>query len=146
MLRRSQRQSSKANHQGIDTPAHSKNQYKSTSAKGKLRLKYLKASEDDQKVAAKEDFEAKHKYPVRPEQTTAVVDLLNGRTTILLAGTGFGKSRVPEMFYHAHEDKYAPIILSINPLDSLGDDQVSFSPGQDITRNKLIPASTLCAR
>ncbi|EGG02678.1 uncharacterized protein MELLADRAFT_109980 [Melampsora larici-populina 98AG31] len=44
----------------------------------------------------------------------------------LLAGTGFGKSRVPKLFYLAHDqERYTPNVLSINPLDSLGEDQVS---------------------
>ncbi|EGG05975.1 uncharacterized protein MELLADRAFT_116633, partial [Melampsora larici-populina 98AG31] len=82
-------------------------------------------SEDEQYQLIGDLFKAKYGYPARPQQLEAVVNLLNGRTTFLLAGTGFGKSRVPEMVYLAFDELYAPILLSINPLDALGDDQVS---------------------
>ncbi|KAH9817793.1 hypothetical protein DFH28DRAFT_866823, partial [Melampsora americana] len=97
----------------------------SLTARPKYKPEYQDPSKIKQGISAHEHFQSKHGYAPRPQQVDSLVDVLNGRTTFLLAGTGFGKSRVPEMFYHAHDtEKYAPIILSINPLDSLGDDQV----------------------
>lgn len=65
-------------------------------------------------------FQAKYGYAAWPQQIEVMVNLIRGRTTFLLAGTGFRKSQVPELFYLAHENSYAPILLSINPLDTLG--------------------------
>lgn len=71
-------------------------------------------------------FQVHYGYDGRTVQKESAVHLLHGRTVFLLAGTGFGKSRVPEAFYLAHDrTNYALIVLCINPLDSLGDDQVS---------------------
>lgn len=89
-----------------------------------MRKELLNVSEAIQAQVIGPWFQAKYGYPGRPQQIEAVVNLLNGKTTFLLAGTGFGKSRVPKLFLHMYEEDYSPIILCINPLDALGDDQV----------------------
>lgn len=96
-----------------------------TNAQPKLRTELIDLDDADLAQALESIFLAKYGYPARPEQIKVVVHLIRRRTTFLLAGTGFGKSRVPELFYLAHDNSYAPIILSINPLDALGDDQVA---------------------
>ncbi|EGF99387.1 uncharacterized protein MELLADRAFT_112722 [Melampsora larici-populina 98AG31] len=105
---------------------------KSLTTRPKKQPQFINASEESQRVEVGNMFQPRHGYPARPEQIQSVVDLLNDRTSFLLAGTGFGKSRVPEMYYHAHETTSAPIILCINPLDALGDDQVSEKEAVDL--------------
>lgn len=67
---------------------------------------------------------AKHpQQPPKKLQLKAAVSLIRGRNTFLLAATGFGKTRVAEMFF----DCLTPgvVVLMVNPLDALGDNQVS---------------------
>lgn len=70
-------------------------------------------------------FEDEYKVVGRSLQIEAVVKLLNKEPTFLLAGTGYGKSRIPELFYHLYSLDSKPIILVLIPLDALGADQVS---------------------
>jgi superfamily II DNA helicase RecQ len=57
-------------------------------------------------------------------QVDTVTSLANGRNTFLLAGTGFGKSRIAEMYYQLIPGRYKAVVLVLNPLDTLGDNQV----------------------
>ncbi|KAA1110508.1 ATP-dependent DNA helicase sgs1 [Puccinia graminis f. sp. tritici] len=57
-------------------------------------------------------------------QVEAVLNLVEGRNTFLLAGTGYGKSRIPELYYKMIPGKTQAVVLVLNPLDSLGDNQV----------------------
>ncbi|PLW17289.1 hypothetical protein PCASD_18370 [Puccinia coronata f. sp. avenae] len=66
-----------------------------------------------------------YRNPAKHLQTKAVVNLVRGKNTFLLAGTGFGKSRIPEMFYELIPKHTGAVILVLNPLDSLGNNQVS---------------------
>ncbi|KAH9471514.1 hypothetical protein Pst134EA_005409 [Puccinia striiformis f. sp. tritici] len=43
---------------------------------------------------------------------------------LLLAGTGFGKSRIAEMYYQTIPEKDRAVIVTLNPLDGLGNNQV----------------------
>ncbi|KAI7936915.1 hypothetical protein MJO28_015814 [Puccinia striiformis f. sp. tritici] len=61
----------------------------------------------------------------KPLQVQAVINLVRGRHTFLLAGTGFGKSRVSEMFFHLYARHKKAVTLVLNPLDTLGDNQVA---------------------
>jgi superfamily II DNA helicase RecQ len=81
-----------------------------------------KACPGRQSQVAYEVFEKKYGFPARVLQVHTNVSLLNKKTTFLLAGTGYGKSRIPELFRLLHTDG---IVLLICPLDALGDDQVS---------------------
>lgn len=90
----------------------------------RLKALFCNVSEDIQARLVGELFKKIYGYPARPKQIESVINLINGRTTFLLAGTGFGKSRIPELLYHMYEEADSPIVLSMNPLDSLGDDQV----------------------
>lgn len=97
-------------------------------ARSKRKAQFVDASDASQTSKDVDELcQTHYGYSARPKQRTPVVDLLNGLTAFLLAGTGFGKSRVPELFYHAHDPKFQPIILCINPLEGLGNDQVSMS-------------------
>ncbi|EFP90574.2 uncharacterized protein PGTG_16600 [Puccinia graminis f. sp. tritici CRL 75-36-700-3] len=57
-------------------------------------------------------------------QVEAVLNLVEGRNTFLLAGTGFGKSRIPELYYKMIPGNSKAVVLVLNPLDSLGNNQV----------------------
>lgn len=101
---------------------------RSITMRPKRHTEFVNTSEVSQQKAVDVLFQTNYGYHGRPQQNESAVHLLHGRTVFLLAGTGFGKSRVPEVFYLAHDHKaYAPIVLCINPLDSLGDDQVRIS-------------------
>ena len=66
----------------------------------------------------------RYNQPAKALQTKAVMNLARGRTTFLLAGTGFGKSRVAELYYDLLPKKDKAVVLVLNPLESLGDNQV----------------------
>jgi hypothetical protein len=57
-------------------------------------------------------------------QLDLVINLIHCRDTFVLAGTGVGKSRIPEMYLDLFPRYKKPIVLVLNPLDSLGDNQV----------------------
>jgi superfamily II DNA or RNA helicase len=62
-----------------------------------------------------------HDQP-KPLQVEAVTSLVQGKHTFVRAGTGFGKTRISEMFIGLFDRKV--VVLVLVPLDSLGDDQV----------------------
>lgn len=68
-----------------------------------------------------------HLYHVPPRelQVESVIHLVRGSNTFLLAGTGYGKTRVAELYYSLHTRKSQAIVLVLNPLDALGDNQAS---------------------
>ncbi|OAV92051.1 hypothetical protein PTTG_09886 [Puccinia triticina 1-1 BBBD Race 1] len=57
-------------------------------------------------------------------QLDSVIDLIHLRDTFVIAGTGVGKSRIAEMYWDLFPKYRKPIVLVLNPLDSLGDNQV----------------------
>ncbi|PLW28427.1 hypothetical protein PCANC_20813 [Puccinia coronata f. sp. avenae] len=57
-------------------------------------------------------------------QVETVLNLAKGRNTFLLAGTGFGKSRIAKLYFRIIPKKQRAVILTLNPLDTLGDNQV----------------------
>ncbi|OAV97620.1 hypothetical protein PTTG_01926 [Puccinia triticina 1-1 BBBD Race 1] len=62
--------------------------------------------------------------PLKPIQMETVVSLVRGKHTFTLAGTGFGKTRIGEVYYRLFPAYKKPIVIVLNPLDSLGDNQV----------------------
>ncbi|PLW11440.1 hypothetical protein PCASD_24655 [Puccinia coronata f. sp. avenae] len=60
----------------------------------------------------------------KPLQLEAVISLVRDRNTFVLAGTGFGKSRIAELYFNLYPAYKRRTILVLNPLDSLGDNQV----------------------
>lgn len=87
---------------------------------------FLDCDDNQKHQLISEMFEKRYKCQARPLQITSVLSLSKQRTTFLLAATGFGNSRIVEMFYHLYLPKSKPIILIINPLEALGDNQVSY--------------------
>ncbi|KAH9808180.1 P-loop containing nucleoside triphosphate hydrolase protein [Melampsora americana] len=66
-----------------------------------------------------------YKQDPHEKQVDATISLVRGQNTFLLAGTGFGKSRVVELFLLLFAKVRNPIVLVLNPLDALGDNQVA---------------------
>jgi hypothetical protein len=58
-------------------------------------------------------------------QVNAVSSLVRGKHTFVRVGTGFGKTRISEMYFGLFEKN--AVVLVLNPLDSLGDDQVGLN-------------------
>ncbi|KAI7955518.1 hypothetical protein MJO29_006917 [Puccinia striiformis f. sp. tritici] len=83
-------------------------------------------SQDDRYLSGAIAQRALDKYyvPAKPLQIQTVVNLVRGRNVMLLAGTGFGKSRIPEMFHSLINKKCKGVVLVLNPLDVLGHNQV----------------------
>lgn len=69
-------------------------------------------------------FFERYKQEARDLQVECVVALVRGKPTFLCAGTGFGKTRVAEMFRELLSLRSLAIVLIFNPLDALGDNQV----------------------
>ncbi|KAI7955391.1 hypothetical protein MJO28_005791 [Puccinia striiformis f. sp. tritici] len=63
--------------------------------------------------------------PLKPLQMQTVINLVHRQNTFVLAGTGFGKTRIAEVYWHLFPAYKKPIILVLNPLDTLGDNQVA---------------------
>lgn len=76
------------------------------------------------KTLIEEAFRVRYKLEPRLLQVECVLLLLGGWNTFLLASTGFGKSKVPEMYLDTYSKNDKPMILVLNPLDALGDNQV----------------------
>ncbi|KAA1122120.1 hypothetical protein PGTUg99_028820 [Puccinia graminis f. sp. tritici] len=88
-------------------------------------LKKIEMKGDDAMMAAigKLDFD-RYGQHAREQQVTTVFHLARGKNTFLLAGTGFGKSRIPEIYHTLLPKTANGVILVLNPLDALGDNQV----------------------
>ncbi|KAA1079365.1 ATP-dependent DNA helicase sgs1 [Puccinia graminis f. sp. tritici] len=75
--------------------------------------------------------------PSKPKQIEAVMNLVRLKNTFVMAGTGFGKSRIPEMYVHLFAKTNKPVVLVLNPLDALGDNQVQEKIAQGFTAINL---------
>lgn len=87
----------------------------------------LKDEDEEQCVVIHDLFSKKFKMIPRKLQVDATISLVRQRDVFLLASTGYGKSRIPEIFYLMFTKSCPPIILTLNPLDALGDNQVSYT-------------------
>ncbi|KAA1126410.1 ATP-dependent DNA helicase sgs1 [Puccinia graminis f. sp. tritici] len=69
---------------------------------------------------------SKEHYEEAPKklQIDTVCNLARGYHSFVLAGTGYGKSRIGELYFHMYAPQRKPVVLVLNPLDSLGEDQV----------------------
>ncbi|PLW28600.1 hypothetical protein PCANC_24607 [Puccinia coronata f. sp. avenae] len=75
--------------------------------------------------------------PSKPLQIEAVILLVRLKNTFAMAGTGFGKSRIPEMYVHLFAKSSKPVVLVLNPLDALGNNQVQEKMAQNFTAVNL---------
>ncbi|OAV96428.1 hypothetical protein PTTG_10591 [Puccinia triticina 1-1 BBBD Race 1] len=84
----------------------------------------LKLSHEDLKQHIR--FESRKLYgdEAKDEQVDAVAALVHDWHTFVLAGTGFGKTRIADMYHNLFQPYQKSIVLVLNPLDSLGDNQV----------------------
>ncbi|KAA1074978.1 ATP-dependent DNA helicase sgs1 [Puccinia graminis f. sp. tritici] len=93
-----------------------------------IRVQLLKKIADKKdaglKAAIRQNALNDYGQPAKPQQIETVFHLARGQNTFLLAGTGFGKSRIPEMYYSLLPKSANGVILVLNPLDALGDNQV----------------------
>ncbi|POV95158.1 hypothetical protein PSTT_16424 [Puccinia striiformis] len=60
---------------------------------------------------------------LQPLQMQTVINLVHRKNMFVLAGTGFGKTRIAEVYWHLFPAYRKPVILVLNPLDTLGDNQ-----------------------
>ncbi|KNE93805.1 hypothetical protein PSTG_12809 [Puccinia striiformis f. sp. tritici PST-78] len=71
----------------------------------------------------------KFKQKAKPLQVETVLNLLRGRNTFVLAATGFGKSRISELYLEMlprdRRQNLRGVVVVLNPLDALGDNQVA---------------------
>ncbi|KNF04350.1 hypothetical protein PSTG_02692 [Puccinia striiformis f. sp. tritici PST-78] len=90
--------------------------------------KILDLNDDDLKAFIEKDALERYKQESKPLQVDTVVNLVRGRNTFLLAATGFGKSRIPEMYLSLttknRKGKILGVVVVLNPLDELGNNQV----------------------
>ncbi|POW14861.1 hypothetical protein PSHT_07243 [Puccinia striiformis] len=70
--------------------------------------------------------EAEKLFPEVPKelQIECCMSLVKQQHSFVLAGTGYGKSRIAEMYYRLFPVESKAIVLVLNPLDTLGDNQV----------------------
>ncbi|EFP93033.2 uncharacterized protein PGTG_18874 [Puccinia graminis f. sp. tritici CRL 75-36-700-3] len=88
-------------------------------------LKKIQMKGDDAlKTAIGKSAFDRYGQPAKELQITTVFHLARGMNTFLLAGTGFGKSRIPEIYHTLLPKTSNGVILVLNPLDALGDNQV----------------------
>ncbi|POV99177.1 hypothetical protein PSHT_13646 [Puccinia striiformis] len=96
-------------------------------------VKKLLKIQDNDKLKAEIETRAKKSYDgqdTKPLQIDMVASLAQGKNVFLLAGTGFGKIRIAEMYYDLLPSNLKPVVLVLNPLDALGDNQVEEKSGR----------------
>ncbi|EHS62995.1 uncharacterized protein PGTG_22755 [Puccinia graminis f. sp. tritici CRL 75-36-700-3] len=86
-------------------------------------------NEDELKGLIERQGLKKYNQPCKPRQVETVASLIRGRNTFLLAATGFGKSRIPELYLDLlckdRSGDIQGVVVVLNPLDALGDNQVA---------------------
>ncbi|EFP74574.2 uncharacterized protein PGTG_00530 [Puccinia graminis f. sp. tritici CRL 75-36-700-3] len=93
---------------------------------GRIQLLAKIAEKKNQalKAAIGKLAQIRYEQPAKDLQIEAVYHLANGSNTFVLAGTGFGKSQIPEIYHMLHPKPSNAVIVVLNPLDALGDNQV----------------------
>ncbi|KAH9458587.1 hypothetical protein Pst134EA_009767 [Puccinia striiformis f. sp. tritici] len=90
--------------------------------------KILDLDNNELRAFIEKDTLERYKQPSKPLQVDTVVNLVRGRNTFLLAATGFGKSRIPEMYLNLttrnRKGEIQGVVVVLNPLDELGNNQV----------------------
>ncbi|OAV97399.1 hypothetical protein PTTG_00135 [Puccinia triticina 1-1 BBBD Race 1] len=104
------------------TKTKARKKWKTTSIT--LLKKIIKKPDASLSAAIGEQALARYSVPAKPLQIETVLNLARRRNVMLLAGTGFGKSRIPEMFHDLIPTNKEGVVLVLNPLDALGDNQV----------------------
>lgn len=99
---------------------------KSASPLVSLPASFVKASGSERKRIVESEFVRFYEAPGKPLQVETVLSLAQSQNTFLLAGTGYGKTRIAELFCRLFKKSHSPLIMVLNPLDALGDNQVQF--------------------
>ncbi|KAH9460132.1 hypothetical protein Pst134EB_008331 [Puccinia striiformis f. sp. tritici] len=86
--------------------------------------KIAKKNDDALRREISEISQFRYGQDAKPLQIDAVVNLVRGQNTFLLAGTGYGKSRIAELYFRTLPVREKPVIIVLVPLDSLGHNQV----------------------
>ncbi|POW11223.1 hypothetical protein PSTT_05393 [Puccinia striiformis] len=89
-----------------------------------IRRKLDEMKDESLKYYIKTKAFEKYQQEPKPLQVEAVFNLARGLNTFLLAGTGYGKSRISEMYFDMIPQSQRPVVLVLNPLDALGENQV----------------------
>ncbi|PLW23688.1 hypothetical protein PCASD_13552 [Puccinia coronata f. sp. avenae] len=89
-----------------------------------LRRDILGLSHQSLKAFIRDDSRKLYGDEPKDAQVEAVAALVDGHHTFFLAGTGFGKTRIAEMYHNLFQPYQKLIVVVLNPLDSLGDNQV----------------------
>lgn len=92
-----------------------------------LKPSILKATQTQQQALIAQKAREIYGQDAKDLQIEAVMSLIARKNTFALVGTGFGKSRIAELYYRMFGRTERAIILTLNPLDALGDNQVSVS-------------------
>jgi superfamily II RNA helicase len=90
----------------------------------RLRQDILKLGREELKEHIRVKSRALYGDEPKDGQVDAVAALVRNRHTFVLAGTGFGKTRIAEMFHDLFQPYQKSIVLVLNPLDTLGNNQV----------------------
>lgn len=90
----------------------------------RLPASFVKADPSERKIIVESNFVKFYEAPGKPLQVETVLSLAEGQNTFLLAGTGYGKTRIAEVFCRLFKKSHSPLVLVLNPLDALGDNQV----------------------
>lgn len=93
---------------------------------GRTTLKHsiLMATPAEQRVLIARKSREAYGQDAKELQIEAVMSLTAQKKTFALVGTGFGKSRIAELYYRMFGQKEQATVLTLNPLDALGDNQV----------------------
>ncbi|KNF00196.1 hypothetical protein PSTG_06606 [Puccinia striiformis f. sp. tritici PST-78] len=104
-----------------------------------LTLKLLQMNDSELTDAIIEDAAPCYSpdQPSKQLQVEAVLNLIRIRHTFVRAGTGFGKSRVAEIYCHLFARTKNPVVLVLNPHDALGNNQVQEKIAQGFTALNL---------
>ncbi|PLW53407.1 hypothetical protein PCANC_06076 [Puccinia coronata f. sp. avenae] len=103
-----------------------KNQHKQPSATGVTLLKKMtEKSNGSLSNAIGHRVLSRYSVPAKPLQINTVVQLARGKNVVLLAGTGFGKSQIAKIYYDLVPKHTKGVVLVLNPLDALGNNEVS---------------------
>ncbi|KAH9807287.1 hypothetical protein DFH28DRAFT_1139577 [Melampsora americana] len=94
-------------------------------AKPEVPLTLVHNTKEYQTNVVADKFMTMFEQPGQDPQIETVVALVNKQHAFLRTGTGFGKSQIPEAYAGLHQDKPKYIVLTIVPLDLLGNNQAS---------------------
>lgn len=92
-----------------------------------LKQALSKMTDEQLSIEIRSRFRKTYNQEARELQVQSVVALARNQPTFLIAGTGYGKTRIAESFRGFFSVKSLAIVLVLNPLDALGDNQVNFT-------------------